>query len=157
MEKLKINSIDKFINFILPIFAEECNMYEIENKIDSVYYFVHGGCYELAQIIKHFFPNSEFLLRNDHDHVAILYKDRVYDAYDGLDQEEIDKIMIPPKDLDKSIENFEIITKDEIDSHYNFGINLHIEGKPVVDWFINEINNIESIEVIDEDEKSIKR
>lgn len=157
MGKLKIDNIEKFISFILPIFAEESNMYEINDKIDSVYYFMHGGCYELAQIINHFFPNSNYLLRNDHEHVAILYNDKVYDALDGLDEDEIGKMMILPKDLDKSINNFEITSKEEIDNHYNFGINLHIEGKPVVDWFINEINNIESIEVGDENTKSVNR
>lgn len=142
----KINNIPEFIRFVADVFDDEFD-YCID-YVGSLYYFAHGGCYELAKIIKHYFKDTEFVVRNDHDHCAILYKNKIYDIYDGYSEEELRKMNINEEEYNKKLEDFKIFTKEEIDKFERpFGRNILIEGKEVDNGMIDEINNISSIKV----------
>ena len=157
MSKYRINNVDKFIKFIIPLFAENCNMIEIQNNRDAIIYFTHGGCYEFAKAIKHFFKTSKFVINNNNDHIAILYNGEIYDAYNYLSEEELFNLTVHNDDIHKNLTKFEIINEDEIEKYNNFGMNIKIEDKSIDKWIIDEINDIESIEVYDENIKTIKR
>lgn len=146
-----LNDIEEFIKFIIDLFNDEFG-YCIGNK-DAFYYFIQGGCYDLAQIIKHYFPSSEYVVYKDFEHCAILYNGVIYDAYSSISYDEYVKrfgIYARPEQYYKRIEDFKIYTKDEIDLFERpFGSNVKINGKPIVRVLVNELNRIDSIKVGD--------
>lgn len=74
MEKYDLG---KFIDFIVDLVNEFDIFYDRE--VDSKYYFLHGGCYELYKIVKHYFPNSQCMISKDLKHCAILYDNNIFD------------------------------------------------------------------------------
>lgn len=58
---LNLDNISKFITFTIDLFNDEFGSYI--DYVDSFYYFSHGGCYELAKIIKHYFPDAQFVMK----------------------------------------------------------------------------------------------
>ena len=144
-----IDKIDIFIKFVVDLFNDEFDY--VIDYCDAAYYFLNGGCYELAQIIKHYFKEAEYVVRNDYEHCAILYKGKIYDAYDCYDDEkkkELIKSGINKNEIYKRVDDFKVFTKEEIDNFERpFGRNIKIEGKSVTDGIIDEIKNIESIRV----------
>lgn len=151
MNKLEISNVKDLIKFVIPLFKEECGKIEIINDIDSMNYFLHGGCKELASVINHFFPTSDFALKKDNSHIAVSYNDSIYDAYDGLDDEQLARYGIPEDYYIKDSKDFDIYSKDDIDNNLtvDFGINLVIQGKKVDEFLIDLLNNIPSIIIFD--------
>lgn len=141
-----INDIEDFINFIIPLFVDEFNI--VNTDSEAIFYFLHGGCFELAKVIKHFFPTSNYALSKDLQHIAIIYNNKIYDASLCIENEK--KIY-----YNTELSNFNVVTDDYFNSlTITYGNNIYINDTTLDEALINEINNIESIKVIDENDKS---
>lgn len=144
-----LNDIDEFIKFIIDLFNDEFS-FCIEG-LDAFYYFVGGGCYELAQIIKRYFPNSSYVVNKEYNHCAILYNGVIYDAYSAISYDEYIKRFgenARPEIYYKQIEDFNEYSKTEIDSfEVPFGKNIKCEGTPIMLALINELDKIDSVRI----------
>lgn len=141
----KITSIDEFIKFLLDLFNDEFSYFF--DDVDAMYYFMGCGCYELAQIIKNYFPDAEFVVNKDFDHCAILYEGKIFDALSAVSLERALKKGFSKDFYEKRLDDYFIYQKEEID---NFEIPFRsgkIEGKPLVYSLINEIDNIDTISI----------
>lgn len=123
---LNLDNISKFITFTIDLFNNEFSSYI--DYVDSFYYFSHGGCYELAKIIKHYFPDAQFVMKNDCNHCGVLYEGKIYDVFDGLTKEQLEEIE----------ENMKIIP-------FGTGKDIIIEGKPVDEKLIDEISKCSGV------------
>ena len=142
-----INTVDELIKFIIPLFSDEFNIAYDSNS--SVYYFLNGGCYELARVIKHYFPKTQYVVRDDYDHIAILFNNRIYDAFDFYEDWQLKKYNIGKELYEKDLSKFTIVTEDEIDNFpVEFNRNDIINGKRVSDALIEEIDKIDSIKIL---------
>ena len=144
---MNIDKIDTLIAFIIDLFNDEFSQY-IDN-IDSLWYFSHGGCYELAKILKHYFPNSQYVMRKDFDHCAVLLEGRIYDVFDGISPSRL-KQQEMAKEYKKEMKDFIIYTPEEMENSmkekpFGCGKNILIEGKNVVSAILDEIANIDSV------------
>ena len=147
-----IDKIDEFIKFVIDLYNDEFN-YTID-YIDAAYYFLHGGCYELAQIIKHYFKDAKYVIRkSDNDHCAILYQGKIYDAYDSYNEEKKAELInegINKREIYKNLDDFYVCTKEEIDN-FEKPLGLErppkIDGKSVPEGIIDEISDISNIKV----------
>ena len=110
---LKLDNISKFITFTIDLFNDEFSSYI--DYVDSVYYFSNGGCYELAKIIKHYFPDAKFVMKNDYRHCGILYEGKIYDVFDGLTKEQLEEKGIKEDEYIKDINDFKVLTKEEME------------------------------------------
>lgn len=141
-----IKTIPELIRFVIDLFNDEFDY--VIDYVDSSFYFSHGGCYELAKIVKHYFKDTEFALRNDGNHVAIFQNGKVFDVYDGYTSDELNEMGIPEVEYKKDINKFQIITKEDLDKlSFGTGKSISIEGKEVSTGIIDEINDIDSIRV----------
>lgn len=142
----EINDVKELIKFIIELLDEEC---ETESWYDSygnmVNFFERGGCYDLAKAIKHYFPSCEYAVRNDNEHVAVLYNEKLYDAsdyFDGMESE-------------KDLSDYKIFTEEEIDNFpIPFGRVSNIKGLKVTDFIIKSIDDIPSVVVNPENKKN---
>lgn len=141
-----IETIPEFIRFVIDLFNDEFDY--VIDYIDSSFYFSHVGCYELAKIINHYFKDTQFVLRNDGNHVGIIQNGKVYDVYDGYTIDELKEMGISEDEYNKNISQFQIISKEELDNiSFGTGKSIYIEGKDVANGIIDEISNIDSIKV----------
>lgn len=83
MEKYDLG---KFIEFIVELVSEFDIFYE--RDIDSKYYFLHGGCYELYKVVKHYFPLCQCMISKDLKHCAILYNNEIFDITGKLNNKD---------------------------------------------------------------------
>lgn len=72
-------NIGKFIEFIIDLVNENDIFYNNTN-IDSRYYFLNGGCFDLYKIVHHYFNDANAWIRKDLKHCAIEYQGKLYDA-----------------------------------------------------------------------------
>ena len=112
---LNLDNISKFITFTIDLFNDEFGSYI--DYVDSFYYFSHGGCYELAKIIKHYFPDAQFVMKNDGKHCGVLYEGKIYDVFDGLSKEQLEKKGISEDEYIKDIKDFKVLTKEEMEEN----------------------------------------
>lgn len=120
---MKEFDVKKFIDFVVDLVNEDEAFYN--NEVDSRYYFLHGGCYELYKIVKNYFPDSICLINDKLEHCAIAYGGNIYDA-EGI---------ITDK------ENFHVATQEDIDymnRKFGLGINSLNSDKIISD--IEECN-----------------
>lgn len=97
--------IEKFIDLVIDLVYDE---YSEKLEIQGArHYLRHGGCFEFALIIKHFYKESILMLKNDFDHWAILYKEKLYDATGEI----------------KDIENYQKAT----DNDYLYALDRNID------------------------------
>lgn len=73
-----MDNVESLIKFIEELVNDEFD-YCID-YIDAEYYFMHGGCLELAKILKKLIPEVEIVINDQLDHFAIKYHDNLYDA-----------------------------------------------------------------------------
>ena len=144
---MEIDKIDTLIAFVIDLFNDEFSQY-IDN-VDSLWYFSHGGCYELAKIIKHYFPESQYVMRKDFNHCAILHEGRIYDAFDGISPSKLTKTELK-EECKKEMKDFIIYTPEQMEicmEEHPFGVGkkLEIEGKNVNVAILDEIANIDSV------------
>lgn len=120
---MKSYSIDKFIEFVIDLVNEDPIF--MEREIDSTYYFMHGGCYELYKIVKNYFPQVQCMIENSFEHCAIGYEGKIFDAT-GIRQD---------------VSNFQVATEEDIEYMDNrFGLNLkNLEVSKIIQE-INECN-----------------
>lgn len=142
----EIKDVKEFINFVIPLFGEESGI--VEGADAAVDFFMYGGCYDLAKSIKHYFPEAEYAVRNDNEHVAILYNDKLYDAMDYYEDWQLEKYNIPDEIVKKDIKDFKIYTEEEIENFpVEFGRIKRIKGVGVTDTIINLVDEIDSVKV----------
>ena len=147
MASLNIRSVNELIKFVIPLFADEFNI--VEGSNEAVSYFLYGGCYELAKVINHYFPDSKYVVRKDYSHVAILENETIYDAYDFYEDWQLKKYNIPEKFYKKKIDDFYVTSKEEIDNFpVEFTRNDLIGENSVSDALIKEIDKIKRINVL---------
>lgn len=141
----RITSINEFIKFLLDLFNDEFAY--LFDDMDAINYFACGGCYELAQIIKNYFPKAEFVVNKDFDHCAILYGGIIFDALSVVSLEQVLKMGFSKQFYEKRFDDYDVYQKIEID---NFEIPFRsskIENHPLVFSLINEIESIDTIKI----------
>ncbi len=147
----KIDSINEFIVFIVDLVNDEFP--ETIDYMDSLYYFSNGGCHELAKLIKHYFKESQYLLKKDGTHCAILYEGKIYDVFDGLTKSQLEENNIPKELYEKRLEDFDILSDDEFMEYINgdkFGCGKDIiinDTNDVSEGIVRELDKITSITV----------
>ena len=145
---LNLDNISKFITFTIDLFNDEFGSYI--DYVDSVYYFSNGGCYELAKIIKHYFPDAKFVMKNDYRHCGVLYEGKIYDVFDGLTKEQLEEKGIKEDEYIKDLKDFKVLTKEEMEENmkiipFGTGKDIIIEGKPVDEKLIDEISKCSGV------------
>ena len=97
-------TVEKFVEFIVDLANDE--LYE---KLDgnAELYFLNGGCYELAKVIKNYVPMCEIVINKDSTHCAIKYKDEIYDATGKIENKE-DFITAKKEDIEYMEDRFGI-------------------------------------------------
>lgn len=145
---LNLDNISKFITFTIDLFNNEFSSYI--DYVDSFYYFSHGGCYELAKIIKHYFPDAQLVMKNDCNHCGVLYEGKIYDVFDGLTKEQLEEKGIKEDEYIKDLKDFKVLTKEEIEENmkiipFGTGKDIIIEGKPVDEKLIDEISKCSGV------------
>ena len=64
-------TVQEFIEFIVDLANDE--LYEKLDG-DARNYFLNGGCYELAKIVKKYVDRCQIVINKSNDHCAILYQ-----------------------------------------------------------------------------------
>ena len=70
--------MEYFIKFILDLVSDE--FYQYVSPVPIKYYFLNGGCLELAIVLKHYYPEGQYVINEQKNHIAFLYQEQVYDA-----------------------------------------------------------------------------
>ena len=145
---LKLDNINKFITFTIDLFNDEFSSYI--DYVDSFFYFSHGGCYELAKIIKHYFPDAKYVMRNDYMHCGVLYEGKIYDVFDGLSKEQLEEKGYKEEEYKKDLKDFKILSDKEMEESMEFspfgtGKDIIIEGKPIDEKMIDEISKCSGV------------
>lgn len=81
---MKKYSLEKFIEFVADL-VDEFDFF-CETQINSRYYFLNGGCYELFKVVNHYFKDTKCVINKDLNHCAILYNDEIYDITGKLNK-----------------------------------------------------------------------
>ena len=115
--------MEKLIEFIIDLAKEELYPYLHEN-VGS--YFLQGGCFEFAKIIKKLIQNSEIVINEDFNHCGILYQGKIYDA-SGKIEENIKFKKVNREEIQYMTERFGIPEK------------AYIKGVQVSDYILNEL------------------
>ncbi len=103
-----------------------------------------------AKIIKHYFPDAQFVMKNDYRHCGVLYEGKIYDVFDGLTKEQLEEKGIKEDEYIKDLKDFKVLTEDEMEesmkiSPFGAGKDIIIEGKPVDEKLIDEISKCSSV------------
>lgn len=124
-------TMEYFINFVIDLANEE--LYEYLDG-DAKSYFLQGGCFEFAKIIKGYIKSSQIVINKDYEHCGILHEGNIYDAT-GKVKERNQFLKANQKDIEYMENRFGIPEKQ------------YIKGKRISDYLIEEIKqcNIESL------------
>lgn len=133
-----IDNIPELIYLIINIFSKKINI--LPRHSDSIFYFSNAGCIEMAKIIKHYFPNSNYLIRNDKKYAAILYNNEIFDVFDGVLYNTLKNNNISLEKIEKKKEDFKIVGNEEFEEFSKtFGEALYYDGKTFDEAIICEI------------------
>ena len=113
--------MEEFINFIIDITDEEIGNY-LDGNVK--HYFLNGGCYEFAKILKNYIKESKIVINKDSNHCGVLYLGNVYDATGKVDKKE----------------EFQVATdKDQEYMEFRFGIleKQKVNGKKISEYLIS--------------------
>ena len=116
--------MEEFINFIINLTDEEIGDY-LDG--DVKHYFLNGGCYEFAKILKNYVKGSKFVINKDSNHCGILHLGNVYDATGKVDNKEV----------------FHIATEEDKEyMEFRFGIleKQKIKGKKISEYLISVLD-----------------
>lgn len=85
-----MEEIKQFINYINGYLDDDYREYI--DFVGAEYYFTHSGCYEFAQIIKHFIPSTILYRSNPKsskykDHIIVKINESYYDAKGEIPKE----------------------------------------------------------------------
>lgn len=97
--------MENFIQFILDLVNDE--FYQYLSPVLVKYYFLNGGCLELAKVLKHYYPEGDYVINDQNNHIAFLYQKQVYDA-NGIAEESKWKIIHHLSELEDYYGNKEI-------------------------------------------------
>ena len=97
--------MEYFIQFILDLVSDE--FYQYLSPVPVKYYFLNGGCLELAKVLKHYYPEGDYVINDRKDHIAFLYQEQVYDA-NGIAEESNWEIINHLEELEDYYGNKEI-------------------------------------------------
>ncbi len=70
--------MEYFIKFILDLVNDE--FYQYLSPVSAKYYFLNGGCLELAKVLKSYYPEGQYVINSQKNHIAFLYQNQIYDA-----------------------------------------------------------------------------
>lgn len=70
--------IEELINFIIDLVNDEFSRFL--SPVHARYYFLNGGCLELAKVLKHYYPAGKIIINEKRNHILFLYQDKLYDA-----------------------------------------------------------------------------
>ena len=70
--------IEELINFIIDLVNDEFSRFLY--PVHARYYFLNGGCLELAKVLKHYYPACKIIINEKRNHILFLYQDKLYDA-----------------------------------------------------------------------------
>ncbi len=76
--------MEEFIQFILELVDDE--FFQFIASVPSKYYFLNGGCLELAKVLKYYYPEGKIVINEERNHIAFCYQNTVYDA-NGISKE----------------------------------------------------------------------
>lgn len=117
----------QFIDFIIDLTNEE--LYEHLDG-DAKQFFMSGGCYEFAKILRKYVSGCKIVINKDRNHCGVIYKNKVYDVTGMV----------------KDFSNFKIASQDDIDyMEEGFGTSekLYVgrgeKRKKISDFLIDEI------------------
>lgn len=113
--------MEEFIDFIINLADEEIGDY-LDG--DVKHYFLNGGCYEFAKVLKNYARESRFVINKESNHCGILHLGNIYDATGKVDKKE----------------KFHIATKEDKEyMDFRFGIleKQQVKGKRISDYLIS--------------------
>ena len=90
-------------------------------------FYLSGGCYDLAKIIRTFVPEAQIVINGNSDHCAILYNGIVYDARGEIDYT-----------------GFKIADENDIaymENHFGIPEKRMVKGIPFTQYVISILNN----------------
>lgn len=113
--------MERFIGFVIDLANEElCDFLDGDAKK----FFLQGGCYEFAKIIKAYIK-CQIVINTDNTHCAVLYDGKIYDASNEIDSK-----------------SFNIASKEDIkyiEERMGIPEKHFIKGKTVSEYLIDEI------------------
>ncbi len=142
MAKIDIENLIYFIRDLVNEEFEDKMPPTINQPAD---YLLHGGCYELARILQHYFKGTQLYINNDLDH-CLVEKDGI--LYDAEVDEKGQLIKKNPSEYKKA---------NALDIHYmeeNFGIEYkYINGRRFSNYLIDEIEKCNIKQYIEDDSR----
>ena len=115
--------MEELINFIIDLANDE--LYDFLDG-NSRLYFLQGGCYEFAKILKELVNNSQIMIDEANGHCGVLYFGNIYDASGKVNGK------------------YKFVRAKEEDINYmedRFGIpeKIYIKGKRISEYIIDEM------------------
>lgn len=143
MCSVTIDSVDRLIKFVIPLFVDEFDI--VDSSYGAVSFFLYGGCLELAKVVKHYYPDTKYAISKDYNHICSLDNDKLYDALDFYEDWQLKKYNIIN---DKRVSDFIVLKDDEIEKMpVNYGVINYVNGVELSKAIINMIDGIESIKI----------
>ena len=133
-------TVQEFIEFIVDLANDE--LYEKLDG-DARNYFLNGGCYELAKIVKKYVDRCQIVINKSNDHCAILYQGKIYDA-NGENPNKLEFFIANKEDLEYMEGSFGI---PEVQ---------YVNGIRISDFLINaikECNIVNKLQLKDKEER----
>lgn len=130
--------MEKFIEFIIDLTNDE--LYDFVEG-DSQIFFLRGGCYEFAKILKRYVSECKIVINKDSEHCGVLYRNKVYDA-NGIVRDSSEFKIASQSDIDYMEDRFGIPEKRYISGN-----------KKISDFIIDEIANCNINYILDEFEE----
>lgn len=115
--------MEEFIYFILDLVDDEFSRFLYPFR--AQYYFLNGGCLELAKVLKHYYPTGKIVINGNRNHILFLYQGDTYDATGKVKLNPYEEVM------DMSL------IEDFIGNH-----EIKFEGKMPHDAIIEELTQI---------------
>lgn len=120
----------KVIDFITFLVDLSTDVYgEKLDGHDAKYFYLHGGCYYFACLLKYYYKDEIIMINKEYNHCAIKINNQIYDA----------------SGLVEDITNYNEATKQDIEYiKDNFGIRelANKNGKSFNDIIIEELEDI---------------
>lgn len=133
-------NIEQFIEFVVDL-ADDVLYDKLDGK--AKLFFIKGGCYEFAKVIKEYISKSQIVINKNSDHCAISYNGNIYDATGKIND----------------LTDFKVADSEDIKyMEARFGIPelQYVNNLTISDFLIKEIkecNIIDSLELEEEEEE----
>ena len=117
--------MEQFIEFIIDLANEELSDYLDR---DAKEYFLHGGCFEFAKIVRKYVKRCDIVINEDLNHCGIIFDGNIYDATGKI----------------KETQGFRKANNEDIEYMKDrFGIpeKTYIQGEKVSNYLIRELKH----------------